>query len=214
MIIPGILQKNLDDIKKDLEMVKSFARLVQIDFADGKLVEGKTFLDLNKILEIDTSTKYDIHLMVEDPFPFLDTPSDKIIQVNTQVEAPIDLEKWLNKAQEKGYKAGLSLAPATPWERIEHLIPSIDFIQFLTVVPGKQGNPFQPRVLQNIRKFHQKYPKTPIQADGGIKEANIEQVLNAGVNHVVIGSAIIMAKNPLEAYKNFERLLKEHAKTK
>ena len=213
MIIPGILQENIEDIRKDLETIKDFAHLVQIDFADGELVEGKTFLDLNKILEIDTPTKYDIHLMVKDPFPFLEVSSTKIKQISAQAEAPVDLEKWLNTAREKGYKAGLSLAPTTSWKRIEHLIPSVDFIQFLTVTPGKQAGPFQPQVLQTIREFHQKYLEIPIQVDGGIKETNIKLVLNAGVNNVVIGSAIMRAKNPMEAYKNFERILKEHGKT-
>ena len=236
MIIPGILQQNLNDIRRDLETVKSFARLVQIDFADGKLVEGKTFLDLNKILETDTPTKYDIHpkhnihtkydihpkydirpkydihLMVEDPFPYLENTSTNIVQISAQAEAPIDLEKWLNDAKKKGYKVGLSLTPNTPWQKIEQLISSMDFIQFLTVVPGKQGNPFQPKVLQNIREFRQKHPKITIQVDGGITETNIERVLNAGANNVVIGSAILRAENPLEAYKNFERILKTYGK--
>jgi len=214
MIIPGILQQNLENIRKDLKTVKDFVHLVQIDVADGKLVEGKTFLDLDKILEINTPTKYDIHLMVENPFPYLENTSAKIKQISSQAEAPIDTEKWLNDAKKKGHKAGLSLAPTTPWQKIEQLISSMDFIQFLTVAPGKQGNPFRQKVLQNIREFRQKHPKITIQVDGGITETNIAQVLNAGANNVVIGSAILRAENPLEAYKNFERIVKTYGKSK
>ena len=212
MIIPTVLQRNLDDIKKNLQTVKGFTRLAQIDVADGKLVEGETFLDLGKILEIETPIKFDIHLMVKKPFRYLKDLNNKVVKVSAHIEAPINHKRWLKKVRGLGYKAGISINPETHLEKVEKLVPNLDFVQFLTVKPGKQGSPFQSQVLQTIREFHQKYPETHTQVDGGITKANIEQVLNAGANNVVIGSAIFGAENPLGAYKNFERILKTYGK--
>lgn len=212
MIIPGILQENADKIENDLNKIKDFTHLAQIDFADGKLVEGKSCLDLNQIMQIRDPIQYDIHLMVKDPFSYLEPYYPKIEKICTQAEAPVNLASWIEEARQKGYETGLSLNPETSWTKIEKLVPYIDFVQFMTVEPGKQGNSFQPQVLKSIKSFRKKYPNKTIQADGGISKQNIEDVLKAGVNNVVIGSAIVMAEDPKRAYEEFVKAEKQYEK--
>ena len=235
MIIPAILRENLKDIQKELGLVSSFAPLVQIDLNDGKLFEGKSYLDLENILKITkeipervsllrgipeqsdivkrnrkTPFFLDLHLMIKDPFPYLKPRTNQIRQISAHAESSANLKDWLKKAKQKGWKAGISLAPKTSWREIEPLIPLADFIQFLTVTPGLQGQSFQPKVLPEIKALHKKYPNKIIQVDGGEKKENIKDVLKAGANNVVIGSAIIKSKCPEKTYKKFTEIAKRY----
>ncbi len=218
MIIPAILQENLEDIEHELRVVSDFATVVQIDFADGRLVEGKSFLDLEKILNIELPQKkpvpnLDIHLMVKNPFPYIKQTNKRIKSISAHVEAEFNTKSWLQEVKNQGHETGISISPKTSWKTIEHLIPKIDYIQFLTVNPGLQGQKFQPEILNEIKAFRKEFPRKIIQADGGINESNILDVLKAGVDNVVIGSAILQKKNPEKAYKNFERIKNEYRKT-
>ena len=219
MIIPVILENSLEEVEGRIRQIESATSLIQIDFADGVLTNGTTYLDLEKILQIDTRAQYDIHLMVQDPFAYL-LPSEKIRKICTQVEAiahgnhgkadaEIDITKWLNKAKENGYLAGLSLNPETPPDVVEPYAELLDFLQLMAVTPGEQGRKFDETVLQKIRTSKQKYPLLKIQVDGGINETNILKILKAGADDVVIGSAVFRAKSPLQALLNFERMQNE-----
>jgi ribulose-phosphate 3-epimerase len=212
MIIPAILQKDLKDIIEEVKTVENFAPLVQVDIADGNLVNNSTYQKIEEILRIKTNVKFDIHLMVNNPNLYLKR-NPKIRQISAHAEAPINLNEWIKETKKYNYKVGISLSPETKWKQIEDLISEVDFIQFLTVNPGKQGQEFQPDVLKKIKRFRQKYSFVTIQADGGINETNIKEVLKSGVNNVVIGSAIVRAENPQKTYINFERIENEYRRT-
>ncbi|MBD3365803.1 hypothetical protein GF360_00465 [candidate division WWE3 bacterium] len=241
MIIPTILEKNLETLEKRLQKTVPFSPVVEVDLADGKLFDGKTYPDLKIIVNSYTRmvaelTKtsaernhgeqrrsqkpshtrknptplLDIHLMVKDPFPYLEINAKGIIhKISAHVEAPINMAKWLEEAKQKSYKAGIAIAPKTPLKKLENLVSQADYVQFLTITPGKQGQPFQPQVLETIKTFRKSHPQKEIQVDGGVKKHNIKDVLQAGVNNVVIGSAIVRAENPQEAYEDFVKIERE-----
>ncbi len=216
MIIPGILENSLEKIESRIRQIESAASLIQIDFADGVLVNGISYLNLEKVLQIDTPAQYDIHLMVQDPFAYL-LPSKKIKKICTQIEViacgkadtEIDITKWLNKAKDNGYLAGLSLNPETSLDTIKPYAELLDFLQLMAVTPGKQGREFDKAILQKIRASKQKCPWLKIQVDGGVDETNILKVLKTGADDVVIGSAVFKAESPLQALQNFERMQNE-----
>lgn len=209
-VLPAIFREKAALVVEDLIKSKEFTQMVQIDLSDGELFKGMRFIDLRTVLKKDIPS-LDVHLMVKDPFEYL-IKNPKVKRISTQIEAPVDIAKWLEEAKSLGYEAGLSIGPETSTEEIAPYLPSLDFVQFMTVVPGKQGQPFLPSVPGKIRNFREKHPEMPIQADGGINNTTIDSVLQAGVNRVVIGSAILRAEDPAQAYKNFERIVKEHAR--
>lgn len=218
MIIPVILEETLEGIETRIEQINGASKLIQIDIADENLVEGKTYLNLVKILEIETMSDLEIHLMVRNPFYFLEVlkqhpKNKKVVKISTQVEAfPEEnsfktLQEWLDKARDlKHLKTGLSLNPETPIKIIESYTDQLDFIQLLSVAPGKQGQSFNPKLLEKILQTKQKYPSIPLQIDGGINKDNLQSILQAGADNVVIGSAIFNTSSPIEAFMNLERI--------
>ncbi len=217
MIIPGILEKDLNKIESQINSLKGSAPVIQIDVADGNQVDGLTYQNLEDILKIVPDQKFDIHLMVKDPLPYLKDASklpDRIHGISSQIEIEKDLIKWLRVVRKEGLKAGLSLNPETP---IDNLLPFnelFDIIQLMAVNPGAQGGEFNPSIISKIKEAKSTYPDLTIQVDGGINENTLIRVLNAGANNVVIGSAIFNSESPYDRLKNFEGILNKWKKEK
>jgi ribulose-phosphate 3-epimerase len=200
MIIPVILEESFEGIKKKVQLIDFVAKVIQIDFADGNLVDGKTFLDIYKLDEIKTDAEFDIHLMVKDPITFLDRKVHRVFKICSQIEADFDVANFIERARELEYLVGLSLNFETDIDTVEKYVSDLDFVQFVSVEPGGQGRKFHNEVIEKIGKFRERHSGVKIQVDGGIKKDIIPKLLNAGVNDVVIGSAIWKSENPKEEF--------------
>lgn len=200
MIIPVILEKTWKDIIKKINLVESFSELIQVDIADDKLVEGKTFLGAFKLSELKIKPKLELHLMVENPLDYLKEKISNVIKVCSQIEAPVDNHLFISQARKLGYKVGLSVNPDTNYAQLEEYLKDLDFVQFMDIVPGKQDQSLIPQVLSKIHSFRKKHPNMRIQVDGGVKVSNIKNLQDAGVNDFVIGSEITKSSNPKQKY--------------
>lgn len=200
MIIPVILENNLDEIVNKLRIAEEFAGVVQIDFCDGVLVNGRTYLDIDKVNEIATSASLDIHLMVLNPLDYLKKRINNAVKICSQIEAPGDPNQFIERAKELGYKVGLSINPDTDYRILEAYLDRLDYVQFMDIVPGAQGRSLLPQVIEQIREFRAKHPSVRIQVDGGVKVDNIDKLIEAGVNDFVVGSAIFKDENPIDIY--------------
>ncbi|MBI2414832.1 LOG family protein [candidate division WWE3 bacterium] len=206
MIIPAIFQKDFEEIKKEVASVEKEATLIQIDVGDGEFITAKSFSEFEKLNTIKTSAKFELHLMVQDPNLYLDKKIESVESVVAQVESK-NVEVFLQKTKKLGYRVGVSLNPGTKTEKVAQFIPYVDFVQFMTVIPGAQGNDFEEGVLDKITIFRQTAPKIPIQVDGGIDEFSLAEVLEAGATNIVVGSQIF--QSPLDSLKHFEKMAKE-----
>jgi ribulose-phosphate 3-epimerase len=200
MIIPGIFEQNFEAVEKKVHSVEEFAPLIQIDIADGILVDGKTFDNVKKLGEIQTNSSFEIHLMVENPINYLEKDVHNITRLCTQVEVG-RVEKFLSDAKDFGYDVGLSINPDTPIERLNPHLDKIQYVQFMAVVPGGQGRPFEHSILERIEKFKNGSPSIPIQVDGGIDNETLLLVLRAGAENVVIGSHLFKSDNIKDTYE-------------
>ena len=189
MVIPVILEKELDEIKRKAQLVDSLAEFIQIDVADGVLVNGLTYQNVDDLEDLGVKAKIELHFMVADPLKYLSRKLKNVERVCTQVESQSTAE-FLQKAKDLGYEAGVSMAPATPVEAFEPFLQSADYVQFVSVEPGAQSRTFDEDVLEKIKRFHERHPDMRIQVDGGVNVHNMDEVLKAGANDVVIGSAI------------------------
>lgn len=206
MIIPGILETNFDEAKTKAELVGKHAPVIQIDIADGRLVDGRTFLEIEKIDSIDTKAAIELHLMVRNPLKYLKTKAKRIV-AHVEGENVVD---FIDESKNKGFKPALALNPDTSIEAIEPFLQNLSFVQFMTIVPGGQGRKLDKSVLKKIVLFKKKYPKVKIQVDGGVNKENLESVLKTGVDDIVIGSAIVKADDPVKALKEFQGQIKKH----
>lgn len=209
MIIPGILEKTFEEIKKKVALVDKATDLIQIDVADGELVDGRSFLSAKRLDEIKTDATFDLHLMVQNPLDFLRSKIKKVSKISAHVEAD-HIPEFLVRAKEFGYKIGLSINPKTPNKKIRPFTQNLDFVQFMAINPGAQGRKFKKEVLEKIKDFRQKHPNLKIQVDGGVSNKHIKEVVGAGADDIVIGSTIFNSDDPVQTLEKLQGQVEEY----
>jgi len=215
MIIPGILEETFEKALERIKSVETVSPEIQIDIADGELVDGKTFFDIEKLGTIKLKSDLSLHFMVKNPANFLKRAhhliplfTKKIKGVSTvitQVTGFNQTEEFMNLAKKLKYKVGLSLNSDQDIISLDPFLDKVDLVQFMSVIPGKQGNEFIPTVLEKIKRFKSEYPALKTQIDGGINNTNLLQVLETGVDNVIIGSAIFNTENPKNEFLEFSK---------
>ncbi|MBU1970620.1 hypothetical protein KJ605_02500 [Patescibacteria group bacterium] len=207
MIIPAILETTREAIRHKLQLLDGHAPLIQIDIADGILVDGKTVTDLSFLQDLQLTAQIQLHLMVQKPESFLLTLPNIVKDVCVQAEAlmynPLSLEGFDDVLQAKDVRTGLAFNFTTPFEDFENEIEQCDYIQFNTIIPGGQGRSFIIGSLDKIAGFKAKHPKTFLQVDGGVTASILDMIVETGVDGIVVGSAIFQSAVPVQAYKNF-----------
>lgn len=203
MIIPGILEKSLDEIETKVRLLGSEAKLLQIDVADGVLVDGETFLDLEKLSKFKTKAKLEIHLMVQNPHKYVFALKNAVNYLS-QIEAD-HIEDFIKKSKQMGYKTGLAISPDTPNHELDKYLSQIDYVQFMSVVPGAQNQPFEAKVLEKIKEFKLLHPGMETQVDGHMNTENINIIKLLDVTHFVVGSDIFNDVDPVKKFKELEK---------
>lgn len=215
MIIPGILEPTFEKVLEKIRLIEDIAPTIQIDIADDELVNGTSFLEIEKLDAVETKAKLEIHLMVKNPveflkknrkfIPFTTVKIKGVSTVFTQLVEPEQMKVFFKLAKKLGYKTGISINTDQDNHLIDSYSEEIDFAQFMSIVPGKQGNNFIPGVLQKIIAFKKAHPSVTTQIDGGVDGTTLPQVLKTGVDNIVIGSAIFNSENPKEKYLEFSK---------
>jgi len=206
VIIPAILTNDLLDFQQKLKKVEGLSSWLQIDISDEKFTPNKT-LNLEDLLSLKFKQNLEIHLMVFKPERYFNSAEKlKAKRVIIHFEA---VKENINDFFSKTYPftLGLALSPETPVEKVFPYLSKVNFILILGVTPGAQGQKFQEKVLEKIKKIKTLSPKTIVEVDGGINGATIKKVNQAGVDIFVIGSAILKAKEPKNVFNNLQKII-------
>lgn len=207
MVIPGVFEETVEKATQEINLVGNLAPKIQLDIADGLLVDGKTFLDLSFLLNLQIVAEIQLHLMVQKPESFLVALPPVVKDVCAQAEAfmynPICMESYDDVLKAKDVRVGLSFNPQTPFEDFEDFIKQCNYVQFMTITPGGQGRPFIMESLDKITRFKEKYPNISLQVDGGISTETMKMVVEAGADEVIVGSQVFKSQNPAQTYKDF-----------
>lgn len=216
ILSPSILSADFKNLSSQL---KTFEKLgvayLHIDVMDGMFVPSISFgMPVIKSIREDCNMIFDVHLMIEEPDRYIDdfvNAGADIIVVHA--EAVKHLDRTINKIKEKGKQCGIAICPATPIDSIIHLLPFIDMVLVMSVNPGFSGQKFIPYTLdkiRNLRKIKDDNGFTyDIEVDGGINNDTINDVLDAGANIIVMGSAIF-GENYEDNTKKYLEILKAH----
>jgi ribulose-phosphate 3-epimerase len=211
MIIPAILEDNLKSIQEKIELVGPISERVQIDVCDGVFVEEETFLDLEKIKTLEN---LEYHLMVQNPLKFVDVPLKKGDSVIVHVESK-NADKAVDEFLKKTKRVGVCKNPETSVEEIEKFVDRVNFVQFLTVNPGKQGQELLEKPFHEAVEFKKKYPTISVQIDGGVTDENLKRIVQSKIYNLVSGSAIFNKTNPKLSLRNLNaRLIRLTKKVK
>ncbi|MBQ9390994.1 MAG: ribulose-phosphate 3-epimerase, partial [Lachnospiraceae bacterium] len=182
---------------EDIRVVdEAGAEYIHIDVMDGMFVPSITIgMPVVKSIRKYTDKVLDVHLMIEDPdryiVEFAEAGAD-IITVHAEACKHLDRTVELIKAQ--SVMAAVALNPATSLDTIEYILPKLDMVLIMSVNPGFGGQKFIPYSLDKIRNLKsiidERGLNVDIEVDGGVNLMNVSDVIDAGANIIVAGSAV------------------------
>ncbi|MBE7380691.1 MAG: ribulose-phosphate 3-epimerase [Leptolyngbya sp. SIO1E4] len=208
VVAPSILSADFSRLGEEVRAIdEAGADWVHVDVMDGRFVPNITIgpLIVQAIRPV-TQKPLDVHLMIVEPEKYVEDfakAGADIISVHAEHNASPHLHRTLSKIRELGKQAGVVLNPSTPLDLIEYVLELCDLVLIMSVNPGFGGQSFIPGVTPKIRKLRQMCDERGldpwIEVDGGLKPNNTWQVLEAGANAIVAGSAVFKAPDYAEA---------------
>lgn len=228
-IIPAILPRNYEDLKNRVALVRGIVPLVQIDICDGIFVKNQTWPFDEK--DNDTSNfnmimgeregmpfwediDFELDLMVVDAvenFPVYMKLGPKRVVFHLEAVGDVAEFKEFIEAIDSYIRdtiqIGVAINTTTPIENIFPLVNSVDFIQCMGIEHiGFQGEDFDKKVLENIKTLKEKYSDLIISVDGAVNLDTAPELIHAGADRLIIGSAIFKSNDIKETVTIFENL--------
>jgi ribulose-phosphate 3-epimerase len=197
IIAPSILSANFVRLAEDIERVEAAgADWLHLDIMDGHYVPNLTFgppvvAAIRKV----TRLPLDVHLMVTNPAEQIEAfAAAGADWLTVHVETDPHLHRLVNRIRELGVRPAVALNPSTPIGALEDILTEVDMVLVMSVNPGFGGQKFIPASLSRVRRLKTQIDKLShsvfIQVDGGVNDSTAPQLISAGADILVAGSAI------------------------
>ena len=196
-IAPSILSADFSRLGEDIEKLHNGgADFIHIDVMDGRFVPNISFgMPIIKDIRNRTNKVFDVHLMIEEPSKYIDdfiAAGADIITIHYEAEKHID--RAIQYIKSKGVKAAVAINPGTPTFVLKDIIAQLDMVLIMSVNPGFGGQKFISYSIEKIKEVKKMSEGINddllIQVDGGIDPSNVQEVISAGANVIVAGSAV------------------------
>lgn len=194
---PSILSADYCVLGEQLKILdEAGAEYVHIDIADGRFVPSITLgLPIVKSIRKCTDRMFDVHMMVQNPGRFVDDLAAAGADIITvHAEACKHLDHTISVIKKKGLLAGVALNPETPLSAVQYLLEKVDMVLVMTVNPGYGGQKLIPYTIGKVAELKKMIDeggyKVDIEVDGGVTLDNVGQLIDAGANIIVAGTAV------------------------
>ena len=202
-IVPSILSADFARLAEEIARVeRGGARMLHLDVMDGHFVPNLTIGPpvVESIRKI-TRAHLDVHLMIENPERFVPSFAQAgANSISVHYEACRHLDAVLGLIRSEGAAAGIVLNPATPISVLQDVLEVADYVLLMSVNPGFGGQTLIPYVLDKVRQLDglrkEKRLALPIEIDGGVHRENLAEVVRAGCDWIVTGSAVFHSPDP------------------
>ena len=196
-LAPSLLAADFRQLQKEVEAVdKAGADMLHIDVMDGIFVPSISFgMPVIQSIREVTKKPFDVHLMIEEPARYIEEFKKCGADILTvHAEACRHLNRTVMAIKDAGMKASVALNPATPLSTLEYILEELDMVLLMSVNPGFGGQEFIPNTLTKIEQLrkmiNEKGLTIDIEVDGGVGLNNVEDVMKAGANVLVAGTAV------------------------
>lgn len=216
LLAPSILSADFKKLGEEIRTVADAgAQVIHIDVMDGDFVPSISFgMPVIRAVREVTDKVFDVHLMVSDPDRYLAEFADCGADIITvHAEACRHLDRSVALIRSLGKKAGVAVNPATDLSVLNYVLDQVDMVLVMSVNPGFGGQKYIPYCTEKIRDLRRMIDsrglKVKIEVDGGVSDATIRDVLEAGADVLVAGSAVFRG-DPARNVKRFLDIMKEY----
>ena len=214
-LAPSVLSADFGDLRGAMDIChKGGANWVHIDVMDNQFVPNLTIgPPVVKSLRNYTDKFLDVHMMVVNPEklvePFARAGADGI---TFHIEAADNPDEVIDLIRSTGKKVGVSLKPDTPLSTIESYLDKVDLVLIMSVEPGFGGQGYLPDSSEKIKELKSRLnemclERVIIEVDGGVKLNNMKEIVDAGADVLVVGSAVFGEEDPVQTIKDFYALI-------
>lgn len=206
------MPKSYEDLVKIINTLTGLPE-VHVDVLDGKFVQATSWPythndDVTVAYELLRPFSLEVDLMVEKPLvaaeAWLKAGADQLVfHIETVTAAVLE-----NFTHTHTVTVGVAISGDTPLEALYPYITFVDYVQVMGIATiGAQGQPFDTRVIERIKSLRMTHPALPISIDGSVNKETIPQLKNLGIHRFIVGSAIVSAEHPKDAYQELTELV-------
>lgn len=215
ILAPSLLSADFGKTGEQLrELEEAGVKWLHLDVMDGDFVPSISFgMPVIKSLRKQCGLFFDVHMMVTEPGRYIDDMAAAgADMITVHVEACKHLHRTVQAIKAKGLKAGVVLNPATSLSTLDYILEEVDMVLLMSVNPGFGGQKYISGMTEKIRALKEmidaKGLSVDIEVDGGVTPENVKELLNAGANVIVAGSAVF-GDHITEQVEKFHRAFEE-----